>query len=82
MYLKRPSYKCINKGSALQDRVQDYRNKWGQHLERMEEIRLPKAVRNYCPKGQTWTDQWRNGLCSSLELEQARSLSSEDDDGR
>jgi hypothetical protein len=36
--------------NALQSRILDYWTKRRQHLERMEEMRLLKAVLYYCPK--------------------------------
>jgi hypothetical protein len=45
--------------NAVQDRIQDYRSEWRQHLDPMEEMRLPKTVLIYCPVGRRDLDSPR-----------------------
>jgi ABC-type ATPase involved in cell division len=35
------------------DKIQDYRRKWIQHVNRMPHNRLPRLIKNYTPKGKS-----------------------------
>jgi hypothetical protein len=42
---------------SINERIADYRNRWKDHISRMEDHRLPKQIKKYKPKGKRDVDR-------------------------
>ena len=54
---------------AVNEKIKEYRRKWIQHINRMEESRIPKMAKDYNPRGRRKIGRPKKRW--TVELEQA-----------